>query len=340
MALTRPRTCAWLASLCLVVLLPRRATAEVASRSIVTYAVDGPRANECPSQATFVEGLERALSEKLARSSAESVTSIDVRVDAGTDSFRGVVRSSSPETQGVAERVLAAPSCVELAEAVAIIVVLTLEPGGRSLELPVVEKPPAVPTNAAPATRAPPAPPEGAPAIEATDVVDFGLDLGVGATWGLLPGTAVVAEVDLVARFLVRPYPEIHAGARVLAPTEVAAAEGTIRFWGLAAQLAGCPAMGRVGPFAFGGCAGVDIVWVMTRSSGFVDETDSDVGVVSLTAAAHSRAEVASWFAFRVDATLGVPLMPTSWKIDGLGVVHETFPVNGSALGFAAFTLP
>lgn len=308
----------------------------------VNVAVE-PRA-DCPSEADFVAALNGALTSSSLDAVPPSRYEISYRDE--EHGMRGTLLVTTEGEGPPLSRTVHASTCREAAEALALILVLIIDPlAAASPHFPE----PAPPREPELPAQAPSPPPRGElvrPRAAEPTPVDrsragrLGAAVALGAATGILPGIAPAGDVSASFAFSRVPL-ELRAGGGFLGPKEQDAAGGTIRFWAYAAHVAVCGVRRTSAPTSLGICAGGSVHWVFTDARNFFRATTTNVVVPSATAGAFARYAFGKGDRWSVglEVEAGLVLAPTTWNVLPAGDVHHTSTFTGRAAGVLAVEL-
>ncbi|HEY5146647.1 MAG TPA: hypothetical protein VII82_07755 [Polyangiaceae bacterium] len=294
---------------------------------------------ECPS----VESVRLTISRSLAGVQVDARVAARVTVVRAGDVHGYTAHVVVETTDGGGERDLNARSCPELADAVALVIALAVNPRARMVPREEVQAPAPAPASApVPALAAAPVPgPASAPAPAPAPVPapapsrtheGVALALLEPLETGLLPAPRAGVGVALVGR-----RGALVAEARLTgwAPaTARLATGGAARFTSGAAHLRACPVVNR-GAWELGACAGIEVDGLAGAGSG---QGGSAVAVwAAPMAGAHAVYWVLPRFGLRLDPDVVFPLTRPAFLLDGTGQVHRPAFVFGRiAIGFEA----
>ena len=246
--------------------------------------------------------------------------------DVGAIRARAVVESSGRGwrvqlSTANGERTLSADTCEQLAEAVALILALAIEPARARVTAPPEER------AASPANANANAKDAATPASTAAGASVLAIGAGELADLGTMPSAAVGAEIFAAIR--VPPLRIEVAGSlwepqRQTVPGTSAGGDLTL----IAGVAHGCllPVLDR---FELGGCVGAGIDSM--SASAFGPILASRGSGAWMVAAGEARAGFAllPWLAIHAGFGLHVPLTRPSFVIEGVGQVHRPAPVSG-----------
>lgn len=263
----------------------------------------------CPSRESVLDAVTRALGS----STTADVGALRARavVESTGSGFR--VRLSTPS----GERALDADTCDQLAEAVALILALAIEPARGAA--PKEER-------VAPAEVARDARSER-PVGSAGRAPLLALGAGQLADVGTLPGAAIGAEI--FAGIRVPPLRVEVAGAfwapqRESVGSSNAGGELTL----LSGVAHGCllPVLGR---FELGGCIGAGVDSMSATAFGPIVASRGSGAWAVVAGEARVGVSLLPWLALHAGLGLHVPVTRPSFVIEGVGQVHRPAPVSG-----------
>jgi hypothetical protein len=318
-----------------------------ASTVEVTIVADADA--RCPTEAAFREAVRAAVSLPGAGATAALPASrFEVLITADRTGATSTLTIRSDGAESALRRTVRGPTCREAAEAIALVVVMSIDPLASPGELQLL--PPEPPPKGE--TRPPPAPrPVEAPRTVTTPDttsrhrVRFAVVATGGGMVGLLPRVAPVTEATLVAT-LPTAFPlELRAGAGAFLPDALSVGAATVDFWGVRARGSVCPAwrLGASGPApTFGACAGGTLDWIFTYARGFPRVTTTGALIPSMTTGGFVSYDFGprrTW-SIGLDADLAFVLVATSWTVVSVGEVHHTSPLAMQLGAFVRVNFP
>ena len=291
-------------------------SAASATRRFGTAQVDltMPPDATCPADVEVLDGLGAALGPL-----PPGVLSTAFRVVVETSQQGSSV--ATVEGRGEPRRVAGA-TCREVAEAITLVLVLSIEAdASTNPERPVVAVPPPSPPR--------PPPPPGPPPVRSSSL-SFATSASANIVSGLLPSAAGLGTAALVIRSTRIPL-EARAGIGGFLPARVHVARGELDFQAFRALVSVCGFSSD--RLSFGVCTGLTVDTVLSRASNFVETPDTAVAIASVTLGPTFRYRLGRRWSIGADAEGGVVLTPTRWHVVPAGEVHRTTAAQGR-LGF------
>jgi hypothetical protein len=280
----------------------------------------------CPDQVAFAHAVEQAI--HVAPSASAPGLDFDVEIRATPSEANGFVILDGRR------RTLRGRTCLEVAEGLALIVVVSIDPNAETLS----------PIHIVPASEqahdpaAPPEPPERpapAPVREAgrstapAGVRAFVAPL-VGATsWlgGLPPnvGISLGATFGLPSAWRSQLLAEVSA----FDASDLHLAGGTVHFGAWSGRLSACPWVFVSSPLEVAPCAGVVLMHVATQSQGFkLDQATSDTWA-SVSTDVRGRLALGARLGLFAGASAMASAGPRRWLLQNYGTVFSASAVTG-----------
>lgn len=306
----------------MTVALGARAESAPAPRAKVVVT-RGPGAETCPDASVLsvrIRGMSRV---DLAVDQAETPrdTWVEVELSRVLSGYRATI-SARGRRNGTRTIDDVGPGCTSLADAVAITLVMLLDPQGT----PEAAPPPPVP----PAR--PPVPPE-----EPRRAFAAGVEGAFGASLAVLEHPVPVLELgmraDIAERFGVA------LGGGVVFPDRVDVAGGSVKLGLVYGYLRGSVALFRRESTRVAFVAGPLLGSLAGEGSGYdIPMPDQRLLWVAVVGGPELRAALASWLAWSVRLLLVAPLVHQGFSIDDAGKPTEAFvtPPLGGILTFGA----
>jgi len=300
-------------------------------------AYDAPEA--CPSALAFFGAIRsRTERARLARP-GELAVSIAVRITA----LRGgsvVGRVDIREPDGVRqERTVESATCKEVAQALALVVALYLDPDATT----ATESPPPPPTPEPPPRRVEPkdvapSPPSPSPPPAAAPAIAIGAGAGAGVAAGIGPSVAplvrALGEMTIEGRAIARAMSWARPSARLsidVATTSADVTAGSQRYVLVAGSLRLCPVDVAVGRGVHAGpCAALQAGVLRGTSEGVPNARDQRRAWVSPLATVHTSLVVAERLSVELEVGLALPLVRTRYFLGPNVTVHRTPAVAGT----------
>jgi hypothetical protein len=270
-------------------------------------------------------------------------THVEIVLRSGDEGALGTLTIRDGDGAGSRQRSVRGATCREAAEALALVLAQTIDPAAQVEPTPPTKAPPppARPLGGArrttPAARAPrriaaPARPRRAPrhAVLAS----------VGAALGPTPRIAPDVGIDVLLAVHDALPVEARLGAALRLPVTLERLEGEVRFLDARWRGALCVAPHLATAVTAGACAGAAVDWVLTESRGYRAAPSTTAAIPSAVAGVFGRLSLASHWSVGVETELAAVLVPTTWKLVGDEVVHETAPLLGRVSTFVAMNFP
>jgi hypothetical protein len=275
----------------------------------------------CPSEADFVAAVTGAVTPAALASAPAS--RFEITLDPEGQGVRGVLVVSGGDGAPPLSRTVFGASCREAAEALALVMVLIIDPLAAQPRFPTPTPSP-VPQPSPPSLTVRPREAATGGSAQPPPTLRFAAGASCGVATGVLPGVSLAADARAAASFVRVPI-ELRASAGVLGPDSIDVAGGSVRFWALEAALAGCSSL-RPSRFALGVCAGARADWVFTNAQHYVETTTTTVVVPSVIVAPFLRYsfDAEGRFSAGLEPEVGIVLSPTTWNVIPLGDVHKT----------------
>jgi hypothetical protein len=281
----------------------------------------------CPDQASFARAVEQAVHPRPATSGPP--LDFDVEIRATQSEANGFVLLDGRR------RTLRGRTCWEVAEGLALIVVVSIDPTAEALN-PVhivtadaerAHDPPAPPE---PREQPPPAPvPEPPRSAAPAGPRSFLAPLVGAGSWigGLPPNVAISLGVTLGLPSAWRSQLVAEASAFSVADAHVAG--GTVHFDAWSARLGACPWVFVQSGLEVSPCAGVVLAHAATQSQGFpVDRGTSDTWA-SVTVGVRGRLALGARLGLFADASAMASAAPREWTLQNYGTVFRMSAVTG-----------
>ncbi|MDB5216346.1 MAG: putative secreted protein [Myxococcaceae bacterium] len=261
----------------------------------------------CSSRESVLDAVTRAL--------GSSSTA-----DVGAIRARAVVESSGRGwrvqlSTANGERTLAADTCEQLAEAVALILALAVEPARATAQ---------------PEERAAPPEPEKEAALPASTAAKASLlAIGAGqvADFGTMPSAAAGAEIFAAIRV---PPLRIEVAGALWAPQRQSvvgtSAGGELMLISGVAHGCFLPVLDR---FELGGCVGAGVDSMNANAFGPIVVSRGSGAWIVLAGEARVGLSLLPWLAIHAGFGLQVPVTRPSFVIEGVGQVHRPAPLSG-----------
>ncbi len=320
---------------CALVCAPRAARAESGESPFHLDYVAAPEG--CPGASDFVSAV-RARTERtrLARADESAVT-VAIRIEGSPGAaVRGRLDIREPDGARQ-ERAVESATCAEVANALALVVALYLDPDATSS--PAVAPAPVTPRPTEPR-------PVAVPEQRSVDVtprapsVRFGGGAGLGLLGGIGPSVAPLARV--FGEAAIAPSPRGRSTLRVSldgATTEDDAAAGSQRYSVLAGAIRLCPFDVRVvRSFFFGACGAFQAGVRRAASEGVVDAQIQDRAWLAPHATAHATLGIGPSVTLELEGGVAVPLVRTRFFLGPDVTVWRTpaaAPAVNAAISFA-----
>ena len=306
------------------------------------YRVEFTAPSDCPSERIFVGRVEARTSRVRLAPDDESALTFVVAVEAAGNDLEGSLTIREPGEAPRTRNVRSA-ACLDVIDALALMVALTLDPDATTEALPrTVEPPPAEPGSTepeptepepsppAPRRAAPPAPSPPRPAPREASAARKSWHLGVGARFGLhgavAPGpTPAVTIFGSVARDPTGAWaPALRLKLHVARSGGFDRSVGTARFEWYAGELELCPlTLPSESTVRLSGCAGLQ-----AGAHRGIGETENPERPIELWLASVGGVRLAWWpapsVAVELDGAAAVAIARTRFFFEPSSTVHRT----------------
>jgi hypothetical protein len=325
----RPARAAWAWALSWLLWATSSAATLTLDRAKIHVQSQGSMRAACPTERAFVDAVRRALTLP-ARSESTPPVSVEVAFYADGGGARGAVVVQELDREPSLRNVHGA-SCREVAEAIGLIVALTIDPL-VDLSVPVsIAAPLRAPRRTAAVVTSEPRAPDVPPSP-----LHFGLGVSAAASHGLLPGLAPAFGTESQARLVAGLRSRAAIGARLFLPVEYEFAGGSIRFAAWQLDLDVCPAQILLAGVEVGACPRATWARVTTTSRGYAENRDTTKGIVMLGMALQARVQVTGQVGLVAQAGASAVLTPAVWQVEGAGAAFDAAEaVSTVALGVA-----
>jgi hypothetical protein len=305
-----------------------RAEGRVGDASIV-FDADAAPSSACPDESSFIAAIAGATRRSLeASGEAPPRLVFKVAVTSIANGFEGRVRLSTSSAEGTRHRFLRGATCREVAEGLALIVSLSIDP-----ELDIAEPIPIAiehlsspkPLPASSAKRAPAAA-ESAPALAPeAGSFRFAAELAGLGSAGSAPSMQAGAVIGAIVSLADAPRSSVIVEGAAFATVTQTAATGAVDFHALQARATLCPIAAELGPrIELAPCIGAAFTRLSTTSSGFGRNTPTAVSTLSASAGARERVglsrNVGAFFHTEVFYTPSQEV----WYVEGYGAIFQS----------------
>jgi hypothetical protein len=302
-----------------------------ASAPVVDISWEAPP--ECGTRAEFVEHVESLLGRPLGQRGDPDLEVMG-RIETESAGLLLVLEFHQPVPR---ERELRSKSCVELRDAAAVVLAVTIDP------LVPLAEPATGPTQPEPEpTPAPEPEPEPEPELEPQPVVSelesprpsrvaLGLRIAGGIQYGALP--AIAGGPSLTLSLWRKAFRAELVGAWWLTGTThfdgAPQVGATLSLGWVAPRVCGVPSVGRV---AFPLCAGLEVGGMRAAAFGAADARTRTLAWIAPEFGGAARVELSHAFALWIGIDGVIPLVRPRFTIAGLGAIHQTPPFAFQAL--------
>ena len=273
--------------------------------------------DECPDRSWVLRSIEARL--RAPASQLTAAVSADAKVERRAEGYFLTLKTEQGERQ------LSSASCEELAGSAALILAFIVEPQQT-------EAPPADPESAPAVTEAPPAAAEPM----AADSSALDLSAHVRAEWivdlGMLPNPATGPGLGL-GFSMADTSIELSAGFLLDNTVSYVAAgnegqQSLAHLHAFLAQLGLCHRLLRAPDL--GVCLSVEHMRISADpDEGLQSRSTQRAPVWTALASARAAIPIGTRFAWVLELGVGVPLLGARFRVDGIGVIHETGDVIG-----------
>jgi hypothetical protein len=318
---------------CAFVCAPRAARAESGESPFHLDYVAAPEG--CPGASDFVSAVRARTERTRLAQAGESAVTVAIRIEGSPGAaVRGRLDIREPDGTRQ-ERVVESATCAEVANALALVVALYLDPDATA-------SPAAAPATPRPTEPRPVAAAEQRRVEEAPRAppVRFGGGAGLGLLGGVGPSVAPLARAFGEAALV--PSPRGRSTLRVSidgATTEDDAAAGSQRYSVLAGAVRLCPFDVRVvRSFFFGACGAFQAGVRRAASEGVVDAQVQDRAWLAPHATAHATLGIGPSVTLELEGGVAVPLVRTRFFLGPDVTVWRTpaaAPAVNAAISFA-----
>ena len=286
-----------------------------------------PIDSSCPTDEEFLSAIGVAIADSEATTAAAS---FEVIIE--TSTHRGAV--GTLVSHGDTRQVTGA-TCREVAEALALVLLLSIDPRASSVELPMVSGrrrlPHPAPEPSSRTESVPARPPPSSPVARASHPLRLDAFASPSVVVGLLPHAGVEAALGVAARLGTAPL-EARLSGGAFAPVDLRRDDGTLEFHAFRVAATLCAWLGA--EIAAGACGGIGVDGVFTHASGFKRTADTSAAIPSISVGPMGRYQLSHRWTLGIETDAAVVLAPTRWNVLPVGEVHHTATIEGSASVF------
>jgi hypothetical protein len=311
---------------------PTRAAETRLGAATIAYQVRDREDDRCPTEAEFVGTVLAALAAEPTAANT-SASRIEVSLEVIQSGAVGTLVSRPLDGSTPLVRSVRAAKCREVAEALSVVLVQSIDPLASQDRSPPPREP--QPPSASKRESRPREPSPRKPQPRAPrEPMRYGLSLAVGAAAGPTPRITPSLGVGAVARLPTSLPLEIRLGVGALLPSSVALGGGVVQFWAASGRLEVCSTPQITRSVALGGCVGAAVDGVVTRSRGYREPKTTTAAIPAVTAGILGRFALTRAVSIGLSTEIAPVLTPTTWALTDGRVVHKTEPVSARCSSF------